>query len=148
MARIKDKNKKNDQVKMQAKPPLGHISFSLKYVPNNKKHSFEYFERDVRNAHRAYEALFSKMKSLCQTDISAAYQVGKIQGCEPIPYCRLSETMRSICDTVEIISRDSSLLVFRFCQNDYRLLCKSDLNHPNLLHIIGFDFNFSAYDHG
>ena len=39
-------------------------------------------------------------------------------------------------------------LVSRFYQNNYRLLCKSDLNHGNLLHIIAFDFDYSAYSHG
>lgn len=146
--KIKDKKKSKDTISQSAIQPLSNISFSFKYLTSNKEHSFAYFNSDMRNSHTAYEALVQRMQELCNTDMNYAKMIGKISGCEPIPYKRLSPSMQSICDSVEVISKDSSLSVFRFNQNNYRLLCKTDINHPNLLYVIAFDFNYSAYDHG
>ena len=80
--------------------------------------------------------------------MNSAKASGKISGCEPIPYKSFSSNMQSILDHIDIVSRDSFLTVFRFGGNDYRLICKTDLQHPNILHVIAFDFDFSAYSHG
>lgn len=146
--KIRDNKKPKDEIGKTTIQPLGNISFSFKYLTSNKNHSFDYFNSDMRNCYTAYEALVERMRELCCIDMDCAKARGKVSGCEPIPYKRLSSSMKSICDSVEVISKDSSLSVFRFNQNNYRLLCKTDLNHPNLLYIIGFDFNYSAYDHG
>lgn len=55
--------------------------------------------------------------------------------------------MRDYLKNSEIITKDSKEAVFRFGNQQYRLICKDDLNHPNLMHIIAFDFDFSAYNH-
>lgn len=129
-------------------PPLDHIVFSLKYLTSNGTHGLAYFGKDLRKSQSAHAALIERMRELCQITIAEARARGKISGSEHIPYKQLKKPMQGICDTVEIISKDSDLTVFRFQQNEYRILCKADLNHANLMHIIAFDFDFSAYDHG
>lgn len=145
---IKDKSKRKDKVSKEDIKPLSHISFSFRYLTTNGNFNFSYFGRDIRKSKEAYEKLLERMIELCNQDMSTAKSRGKIQGCEPIPYKQLSQSMQIICNAIEIIAKDSSLSVFRFGQNNYRLLCKTDIIHPNLLHIIAFDFDFSAYNHG
>lgn len=146
--RIKDKKAHKDAIVPPTAPAISNISFNFKYLTNNKEHNFGYFNRDMRKSHDAYKELVSRMQALCCIDMNRAKRDGKIVGCEPIPYRMLSDTMQKICDGIEIISKDSHLSVFRFSQNNYRLLCKSDMNHSNLLYVVGFDFNYSAYEHG
>lgn len=45
------------------------------------------------------------------------------------------------------ISYDTKLYVFRF-GNDYRLIGYKSNRCRAALHIIGFDFDYSLYDHG
>lgn len=146
--KIRDKNARKVEIKRPSAPLISNIAFSFKHLTNNKQHCFSYFRNEMRNSHAAYEALVKRMQELCNIDMNGAKQMGKISGCEPMPYKELSETIQKICDGTGIISKDSSLSVFRFNQNNYRMLCKTDINHSNLLYIIAFDFDFSAYDHG
>ena len=96
----------------------------------------------------AYESLFSRLEELSRIDVVQAHNLGKIQGMEKIPYVQLSRSMQMICDGTRIVTRDSKIVVFRFCNQKYRLLCKDDITHPNLMYVIAFDFDFSAYNHG
>ncbi len=148
MGKIRDKTKKKDKIEIPQVKPLTHIVFSLRYLTESKNFGLEYFGKDLRKSHEAYVAFVSRMRELCQVDIVTAQMSGNIFGSEHIPYKMLSKSMQSVCDSVEIISKDSDLTVFRFYQNNYRLLCKADLNHGNLLHIVAFDFDYSAYNHG
>lgn len=148
MSNITDKNRPKDKISINQVTRLSHISFSFKYLTSNKNYNFSYFKQDVRKRHDAYEMLFQRMKDLCRQDMISAKNNGKITGCEPIPCKQLSTALQTICKTIDIISNESFVSVFRFGQNNYRMLCKTDLNLPNLLHIIAFDFNYSAYDHG
>ena len=45
------------------------------------------------------------------------------------------------------LPEDENVLIFRFKSSDYRMLCVKDKKRE-VLYIIGFDFDFSAYDHG
>lgn len=108
----------------------------------------EYFGKDLRGSHLAHAALIERMRQLGQISIDEARARGKEAGSEHIPYKSLSKPMQGICDSIEIISKDSDLTVFRFQQNNFRILCKADMNHANLMYIIAFDFDYSAYDHG
>lgn len=148
MKRIKEKEKRKDKVELPRQVPLEHIVFSLRYLTSNKAYSMDYFGNDLRGSLTAHEALLERMQELCRVDMMTAKLRGKISGSEQIPYKSLSQPMQGICDGTEIISKDSQLTVFRFWQNKYRMLCKTDMNHGNLVHIIAFDFDYSAYDHG
>lgn len=149
MAVIKDKANQSAKVRvMPVSPTPQNITFSFRYLVSNKKYSFKYFRKNTRNSSDAYEALIDRMQQLCKQNMNSAKASGKISGCEPIPYKSFSSNMQSILDHIDIVSRDSFLTVFRFGGNDYRLICKTDLQHPNILHVIAFDFDFSAYSHG
>ena len=88
------------------------------------------------------------MSELSQINTIEALQRGKKSGLEKIPVNQLSKSMQDICKGIDIISNDSKLIVFRFYNHNYRLICKDDIIHPNLMYVIAFDFDYSAYNQG
>lgn len=124
------------------------LSFNFKYLTKNSKYNFDYFEKDIRKRHDAYDKLYTRLKELSANNFMFWKQAGKISGCEPIPYDRFNDPFKSVLSNVEIVSPDSQLAVFRFSNNDYRIIGKQGIKEDNVIYIIGFDFNFSAYDHG
>ena len=45
------------------------------------------------------------------------------------------------------LSNDTKLIIFRFNKQNWRLIDYKSSNFKSVLHIIGFDFNFTAYKH-
>jgi hypothetical protein len=146
MADVKD-SKSTDKVSKDKIEEIHSISFCFQYQTKNKSYCFKYFNK-ASDSYKAYSYFFEKLCELSTIDMNEAKTRGKISGCEPIPYKNFSKSFKKILAGTQVISKDSVLSVFRFCQNDYRLICKTDINHSNLLHVIGFDFDFSAYSHG
>ncbi|MBR1736421.1 MAG: hypothetical protein IJ736_05325 [Firmicutes bacterium] len=62
-----------------------------------------------------------------------------------LEYGCFKESFQGILDGIPIISRDSKLTVYRFGKNNYRIICK---HKDNIMYVIRFDFDYSAYDHG
>lgn len=144
-AKIKDQPNNREKVKLVQ--PIEKICFGFSHMTRNKNYTFDNVA--VGNKSAAYEALLNKLNYLCRIDIGEAGRRGKKLGAERIEYKQLSASFQRVCDTSAIVSKDSKVVVFQFGKhNNYRLICKDDLNHSNLMHIIGFDFDFSAYDHG
>lgn len=121
---------------------IGHIAFSFKYLSNNNA----YGKKAVDKAD-IHAELFERMIQLSHVSIMKARAEGKIQGCEPIKYGKFNTQMKTVLDNIEIIQKDSTLSVFRFGNQKYRMICKSDDAHANVLYIIGFDIDFTAYNH-
>ena len=71
----------------------------------------------------------------------------KQNGLETLFYKSFSPAMQAVFRNTQIISGDSKLIVFRFCKGKYRMICKPDNELQSILHVIGFDFNHSAYEH-
>lgn len=148
MGRIKDKKQKD---KVSGKPqitPVPKICFGFKYLTTNSHYNFDIFAKDKSKKCLAYEELISKMQFLSQINVAESAMLGKELGSESFPVSQFSKSIQEICKGVDIISGDSKLVVFRFCHKDYRLICKNDIMHANLMHVIAFDFDYSAYDHG
>lgn len=144
MSRIKNDDKNRDKITRSVEP-LKRICFGFSYMTGNKH--FNFSNVAVGNKIEAYEKLIEKLSEMSAVNIEEAFARGKNLGAEKIPYNQLSDPFKQVCDTTEIVAKDSKVIVFRFCNNKYRLICKDDLNHSNLLYIIGFDFDYSAYQH-
>ena len=123
--------------------PIEHIVFSFKYVSSNKNYGLS----ALRKENRALFPLIKRLNELSQKDILSARFEGKQQGCEPLPYNNLDNRLKQTLSNVPIIEKNSTLSVFRFGSNDYRLICKSDACHSNILYILAIDLNFNAYAH-
>ena len=146
---LKKKTKKPE--KISGKPQITQVTkicFSFEYVTTNKNYNFDIFTKDKSKKCTAYDALFERMSELSQINTIEALQRGKKSGLEKIPVNQLSKSMQDICKGIDIISNDSKLIVFRFYNHNYRLICKDDIIHPNLMYVIAFDFDYSAYNHG
>lgn len=142
-------DKRNDVVKksnVTVKKSL--VSFNFMYLTDNKEHNFDFFRKDMRERHDAYQELCKRLKELSCNNMDFWKKAGKLRGCEPIPYESFSDTFKSILSQIEIVSTDSQLAVFRFSNSDYRIIGKAGIFEENTIYIIGFDFNHSAYNHG
>lgn len=127
--------------------PIQKMCFGFSHVTENNNYGLKGFSGSDKKA-EAYEDLLYKLKDWSGINVSDARMRGKKLGLERIPYTQLSKPMQSICDGTNIVSKDSTVCVFQFYNHQYRLICKEDINHSNLMHIIAFDLKFSAYDHG
>ena len=151
MSKIKlSENAIEDMIKKKGYVPQAeHIIFSFKHITNNQVYGLKYIEKaDIRNANGIYRQLLERLSELSQTNIENVNRLGKIRGCEYLRYKSFSERVQDVLSNIPIIQKDSKLAVFRFGQSDCRLICKPDIKHTNLMHIVAFDFNYKAYDHG
>ena len=124
------------------------ISFNFMYLTNKKDYNFDFFNLDKANKLKAYISLHDKMQQLSEITMQDCKARGKISGSENIKYNDFNESFKSILKNIEIVSKDSSLCVIRFNQQNYRLICKTGIIDNDVLYVIGFDFNYSAYNHG
>lgn len=146
--KIVDKTKPKDKISRESLvPPIRKMCFGFSHVTENNNFGLKGFSGTDKKAD-AYEDLLYKLKDWSSINAYDARMRGKKLGLERIPYAQLSKPMQSICDNTNIVSKDSTVCVFQFYNHLYRLICKEDINHSNLMHIIAFDLDFSAYNHG
>lgn len=144
MGKIKDNKGKDYIVEPNKSLSVNGVLFSFKYMSSNKKRCFKYFEKDVKKSKLAYESFFQRISELSQLEMKEVINLPKNIGLETIPYKEFKACFSGID---EIVSNDSKLTVFRFNNNNYRIICKQDINHQNIFYVLGFDFDFSAYKH-
>ena len=145
MRKVKDN--KNIQDKINLVHPIEKICFSFEYLSDNKNYSMKRFKAGTEKSN-VFDTLLDKLSELSKVSIKELQGQPKKSGFEKIPWSQLNLPLQQICDNINIITKDSKLTVFRFGNQKYRLLCKDDVNHSNLLYIIALDLDFSAYNHG
>lgn len=145
--RIRDNRKPDDTIYSHQTPPVSKMCFGFSHITSNNRYVLKGFGNQ-RDKADAFEDLIVRLKDLSSISATEARDRGKQLGLEKIPYSMCSTSLQQICDTSGIVSNDSKLTIFRFYQNNYRLICKDDINHPNIMHVLAFDFDFSAYSHG
>lgn len=123
------------------------MCFGFSHITSSNRYGLKGFGNQ-RDKASAYEDLIEKLQDLSSISVTEARDRGKQLGLEKIPYSMFDSSLQQICDGSGIVSKDSKLTIFRFYKNKYRLICKDDINHPNIMHILAFDFDFSAYSHG
>ena len=144
---MKIKQKENSKIKINETPKVDKICFGYSYLVANKQFNFNFFKKSYKEKLKAHEALEKRMMELCNYSLKETKDMGKIKGSESFSINSFSNNFQQATKSINIISGDSKLIIFRFGEQEYRLICKSDTNHNNVLHIIGFDFDFSAYNH-
>ena len=114
------------------------ISFSFTYLTTNNKYNFKSCDdKDKLD-------LLIRLEELSKHELIYWMNLGKKNGTELLPVNEIKFKPNNI-----ILSSDQKAIVFRFGKgkNDCRLICIKTGNCP-ILHIIGFDTNFKAYNHG
>ncbi len=127
---------------------IPHVLFSFKYLTKNAKHSFAFFKKEFRSAHSAYKALFEKLQFSSRMTMAEFSGLSKETGYELLPFEQFPKSMQAVLSNTGIVTKDKKLAVMRFKNEEYRIICQPDVNHDNVWHVIGFDFDMSAYNHG
>lgn len=118
-------------------------AFSFRYLTKKKKFNFDFFRGRQEEGNKMFRSLSNKMKELSEKSYTYWNGIGKEQGgIETISFwqCKLKPYDLTL-------PPDETIIVIRFCQQKYRLLGVK-LDKCPTLHIIGFDFDYSAYNHG
>ncbi len=130
--------KPTQPVKVPDKPVL-----SFAYLTTNSKYNFDYFGKDKHNRITAKAELIDRLIQLTQETWVYWQSLSKFQG--GLETLKASDICFSPKDYE--FSEDEKVIVFRFCSGDYRIIGFQNSSSPTY-YIIGFDFNYSAYDHG
>lgn len=137
-----DKKLKHIQTKSTVSPAAKSaetVAFSFRYLTSDKKYNFEKLDKGKKREWCA--ALFDRMTVISSDSWISWKNKGKETGYETIPADRIAFAPQG-----RIVSPDEKVVIFRF-NNSGRIIGVKESNNP-VLYIIGFDIDFSAYDHG
>lgn len=119
--------------------------FSFAFTTETKNYNFNYFNNDFRkelDVRQNLDRLLKEISSNTWVSLSSRsrYQLG---GFETLSFDQVSCSPHNLT-----LAKDENIFSFRFGPADsYRLLgCRK--HGCQVLYIIGYDFNHSAYDHG
>lgn len=125
-----------------------HPFFSFRFMTTNKVHSLSFLD-SMRGPARelTLRSLYEKLEAISQRPWVYWAQERKKSGLETIKY----EQLRFEPSTDVTLTKDTTLYVFRF--DTYQGTGKGRIigfkgSPCSALHIIGYDFDFSAYPHG
>lgn len=119
--------------------------FSFAHITKSKEYNFYHFKDKYRNEYECRKKLDELLMVLSTTTWKDLMSRNKTQqgGFEILSYEKIKPKSPNLT-----LSNDSNIFVFRFGNSDeYRLMgWKKD--GCQVLYVIGYDFDFSAYDHG
>ena len=144
------KNIKNQQSKSKASISAAaqsqredYVSFSFCNMTSNTRYSFDFFNSNrKRDKSEAMAQLGNKLHQIGKMEWAVFRSLNSKAYVEYIPINRLHFSPPSHFT----VSRDEKFISIQFCQQDYRIIGIKRENCP-ILHIIGYDFDHSAYDH-
>ncbi len=124
------------------------ILLSFRYLTRNKKHNLNKINKLKANeGNKIYRSIFKRIDEMSHmTWQELTNESRKARGKELIEYGELKFKVEDPEDVLKLTA-DAKLHVFR-CGNDYRLIGYKGKACTNVLYVIGFDFDFSAYNHG
>jgi hypothetical protein len=118
-------------------------AFSFAYLTNNSSHNLEYFS-DPNDKRTAIENVYIRLVEIGKRNWLYWQQQGKKVGLELLSANEISFSPSDIK-----LTPDEKIIVFRvkgYAGKDSRILGIREDGCP-ILHIIGYDFDFSAYNH-
>ena len=138
----------NLKASRESKPKIeSKISISLQYLSTNKQRNFDFFAKNFRDKATSLDSFIKfvqRLTSKTQLEISALSKTDDC-GFEQMPFAQINCNPHGVT-----LGKDTKICVFRFGERDdsdkYRVLGFFDNKQP-ILHIIGFDFDYSAYKH-
>lgn len=119
---------------------IPHVSF--RYLTSNSSYNFNYFS-NKNNALEAKAELYDRIESITKDTWLHWNGLPKDRGgIETINSGQIKWSPNGYS-----LTNDQKLIIFRFNSNNYRIIGFKDGQCPTF-YIIGFDFNYSAYNHG
>ena len=116
-----------------------HIILSFKYSISNKDYTIEKVVKAKEKCNKIIDNLFKKLEELQNRPHETGYEM--------IPISEFKISFESIKRELQL-SDDSKIIVFRFNSQNNRLLGVRSKECNSILYIIGYDWDYSAYDHG
>lgn len=115
--------------------------FAFQYITTNKNHNINYFKKRVRDKCKAYSSMFHKIDLMERTSWKELFNTDKYKGIESMNISQVKVRPNSL----KQVSNDQKVLVVRFNREKYRMI---GIKEKNVFQVIGFDFNYKAYNHG
>ena len=124
-----------------------HILLSFKYSVNNKNYKIEKITNSKEKNNKTIQKLFEKLEEISNLTWKELQNRPRETGYEMIPISQFNISLKNIKEALNL-SDDSKIIVFRFNNQKCRLLGVRSQECSSILYIIGYDWDFSAYDHG
>lgn len=121
--------------------PKEYPIFCFKYLTTNKRYNFEHFS-NVQEQLKNKSLILDEIIRLQQKTWMEWGLEGKKTGFESIYINQLNFKPKEL-----ILSNDTKVIVFRINSQNWRIIGIRSEYFKSVLHIIGFDFDFSAYNH-
>jgi hypothetical protein len=120
-----------------------HVVFCFRYITHNNSYNFKYFKSSQqREKERTICNLYSKLEEVSRMSWRDFQSLPKEVGMETIPINRLKFEQHQDL----IVTEDQKYISIRFESQNKRIIGIKASNCP-IMHIIGYDFDYSAYDH-
>ncbi len=124
-----------------------HIILSFKYSISNKDYTIEKVVKAKEKCNKIIDKLFKKLEEISKLTWEELQNRPHETGYEMIPISEFKISLESIKRELQL-SDDSKIIVFRFNNQNNRLLGVRSKECNSILYIIGYDWDYSAYDHG
>ncbi|MCR0153961.1 hypothetical protein [[Clostridium] innocuum] len=125
--------------------PESSVFFNFQYITSDKRFNYEYIKKGKQSI---YKDIVKALQKFSQNSWDELRRMGKDNGgFETMEYGRM---VPSIADKIKDkpITKDTKLYIFRVGGNKYRMIGYKSNSCRAAMHILGFDFDFSLYDHG
>jgi len=139
ITKIKPSSKGDGQCQSTLQSPV----FCFGYLTTNGSYNFDYFNNDKNGKLQAFEKLLVMLAELSRTRWTELLIMGKKRGMETIEFQQVHFNPSNLT-----IQKHEKMYIFQFDCGKKRIICYKSVNCRLTLHVVGFDFNFSAYDHG
>lgn len=134
--------KSNDNPKLgKNKSKQEYVTFCFKHLTTNNTYRFKSIS-NYREKCKAFEELFKKIDEIQNTPWIDFGMRSRNSGYEML---RSNSVYFNPKNEEQI--KSEKYISIRFAQNKYRIIAIKSKNKP-VLHIIGFDLNYNAYNHG
>lgn len=122
-------------------------------ITSKKRYSFEALKHEKKNNSKAIEEFMDLILIISESNWKDLGSRGKRTkgGFELLNYSDLNSKIIDNYwkNTNKSFAKDRKIHVFRFgCADKYRMIGYKSHNCNRVLHILGFDLDFSLYDHG
>lgn len=123
--------------------------FSFKHITRNNKYNIKFFKKS-KDKQKAYGALFYLIGEVQQMTWKDFMSLPKEKGMESMKSSELKFRPNDYN-----LTPDQKVVVIRFYRQKYRVIGikeripgASEKEGVDIFHVFGFDFNYSAYNHG
>lgn len=125
-----------------------NIIISFKYSVSTKHYTIEQITKKTKEkCNNKIQCLFEKFEELSNTKLIDFQNKPKTVGYEMLPLNQFNLNIDSKTMNELKLTNDSKIIVFRFGKQKYRLFMVQSRMCPSLLYVIGYDWDFSAYNH-